>query len=151
MKTYTESEIIEIIDQICEIIEDGNSLRYALKEKDLNSRKFYEWIDSNKDFAKQYARACELRAEAMADELLEISDEKNADAYLDDTGAVKIDGNAIQRSRLKVDTRKWLMAKMAPKKYGDQTQIDVTTKGKEIGNNSIKVEIVKSDEGDNSI
>lgn len=75
-----------------------------------------------------------MRAESMADEIIEIADENNADVYVDDNGVARIDGNAVQRSRLKVEARKWLISKMNPKKYGDKIDIDHTTKGESINN-----------------
>lgn len=54
----------------------------------------------------------------MAEEIVEISDvgNKNPDNGEDSK-------NAIARARLRVDTRKWLMSKMAPKKYGDKLEL----------------------------
>jgi hypothetical protein len=62
----------------------------------------------------------------MADELLEISDDASNDwmarrAKSGDIESVP-DNEAVQRSRLRVDTRKWLMGKLKPKKYGDKIQ-----------------------------
>ena len=59
----------------------------------------------------------------MFEEILEIADENNADAYVVD-GETKIDGNTVQRSKLKIDARKWMLGKMQPTKYGDKvTQV----------------------------
>lgn len=69
----------------------------------------------HKEFSEQYEKACNARAEHMFDELLEISDKKK---------------EAVQRSRLRVDTRKWYLSKLMPKKFGDK--VDVTSGGKPI-------------------
>lgn len=108
----------ELGDLICEMIGDGLSLRTVLLEEGMPAgRYFFKWLRENTEFSKQYARACEERTEAMNEDIQHISDsvdEKNS--------------NAIQKARLQVDTRKWIMAKMKPKKYGDK--LDVTTDGK---------------------
>lgn len=122
-KTQIEQSFSKIIKKISD---EGFSLRTALSQEDMpSSQTFYKWIDDDEIKSKQYARACEERAEYMAQEILDIADENNADAYIDDEGNAKIDGNVVQRSKLRVDTRKWLMSKQAPKKYGDKTDTTV--------------------------
>jgi hypothetical protein len=84
----------------------------------------------------QYARAREAQAEVMAEEILAIADEEctmvKADKHgsRDDDGdgntEVVFDSTAVQRNRLRVDSRKWLLSKMAPKKYGDKIQAEHT-------------------------
>lgn len=81
-----------------------------------------------KDFRDQYARACEDRADAMAEDLLDIADDATND-YMeveDKEGNVvgyKVNGEAILRSKLRSDNRKWLMARMKPKKYGEKLDL----------------------------
>ena len=82
------------------------------------------WLDGSKPaFSEQYARAREAQADKLAEESLQIADDGRSDTYLDAEGNEKTDNEAIQRSRLRVDTRKWLASKMAPKKYGDKVAI----------------------------
>jgi hypothetical protein len=61
--------------------------------------------------------------EQMGAELLSIADDGSNDTYVidEETGATAVNHDVINRSRLRVDTRKWLMSKLAPKKYGDRT------------------------------
>lgn len=146
---YNEKQRNEIFERIFDLIEDGNSLRKALKEVNLSSKSFYDWIDKDELKIKQYARACEERAEALLDEMIDIVDDGSQDVIIDkENGYEKTNSEAIQRSRLRYDARKWLISKLNPKKYGDK--IDVTTDNKPI-NNSVRVEIVRPDESDNSI
>ena len=89
------------------------------------------WIGKNEKFSEQYARAVESRTDYMSEEILEIADDGTNDyrTYEKDGKTVSaVDHDHIQRSRLRVDTRKWLMAKMAPKKYGDFQRTEVTGK-----------------------
>jgi len=123
---YSEEDKQKLFNEICRLISiDGFSLRKALLNQSLTSDTFYNWIDSDKTFklSLQYARACDDRTEMLADEILEIADEQNADTHQDDDGNTVTDGSAIARSRLKVDTRKWLMSKMNAKKYGDNNTL----------------------------
>lgn len=82
------------------------------------------WLDGSRpEFSEQYARAREAQADKLAEEALQISDDGRSDTYVDGDGNVKTDTEVIQRSKLRVDTRKWLASKMAPKKYGDKVAI----------------------------
>lgn len=79
-------------------------------------------------FSDKYAIAARLRTLAMGEEILTISDDGRNDTYRDTDGKVCVDYDHIQRSKLRVETRKWLMAKMEPKKYGDRvSEISVNT------------------------
>lgn len=127
---YSDEQKNEIIETILDKIENGTSTRKAVVEAKISSKTFWSWIDESEDKVKQYARACEARADFMADEILDIADSSEADVYKDDDGNVKIDGNTVQRARTQIDARKWLMSKMSPKKYGDK--VDVTSGGDKI-------------------
>ena len=84
-----------------------------------------DWIDADKDFAVQYACAREIRADKLFEEILTIADSKPDDKMVDKDGNIVIDSSAVQRNRLQVDARKWILAKMSPKKYGEK--MDVTS------------------------
>lgn len=131
---YTPIERDNILNEVFNFIEDGFSLRKALSKVNISSKTFYEWIDGDDEKVKQYARACEERAEAILDEMIDIVDDSNNDITEYDLGdgvvSTKVNSEHIQRSRLRYDARKWLVSKLNPKKYGDK--IDVTTNGKEI-------------------
>ena len=68
----------------------------------------------DEDFLERYARAREAQADKLAKEILELSNK------IEDDNPVK-----VQRARLQVDSRKWLAARLAPKKYGDHLNHDV--------------------------
>ena len=85
------------------------------------------WLDgAHPDFSEQYARAREAQADKLAEEILAIADDGRSDTYLDGEGNEKTDSEVIQRSKLRVEARKWLASKMAPKKYGDKIQAEHT-------------------------
>lgn len=125
---YSKKEKDKAFAEVCRRIADDNmSVRTILLEKGTpSSETFFKWVDEDESKAKQYVCACDARTDSMADEILEISDENNADMYIDKDGKPKMDGNTVQRSRLMVDTRKWLMSKRNPKKYGDYSKLDVS-------------------------
>jgi len=123
---YSEKDIEEIFSTILERIEKGEALRQILKEEKMpSSQTFYVWIEEDKVKSKRYARATELRADAIFEDILDIADDSSHDIIKDKEGNEKINTEFVQRSRLKVDARKWIVAKLNPKKYGDK--IDVTS------------------------
>lgn len=132
---YSEEEKNEKFNLILrDIEENGMSLRKSLSGYKMPSSKtFFEWIDADEDKRKRYARACEARADVIFDEMLDIADKQAADVLGEDEyGNPIINHNIIARNRLQVDTRKWALAKMNPKKYGERQEIDHTTNGKDI-------------------
>lgn len=118
----------ELADKFCELISNGDSLRTACTDKEMPSpATIFKWMRENDNFLKQYEKATQERTEAMAEELLDIVDDGSND-YMMRTGkdgkeSWQLNGEHIQRSRLRADTRKWLMAKMKPKKYGDHIDL----------------------------
>lgn len=131
---YSTEEREKILTDIFSKIEDGKSLRKALMEIPLSSKTFYEWIEADEEKVKQYARASELRAEALIDEMFDIADDSSQDIeqyeIIEGVNATRTNHEVIQRSRLRYDARKWLASKLNPKKYGDK--IDMTTGGEKI-------------------
>ena len=145
---YSEEEREKLFETIFELIENGNSLRKSLATVKLSSKTFYEWLEleENESKVKQYARACEERAEALLDEMLDIVDDTSCDIIETDLGdgmlVEKPNNEVIQRSRLRYDARKWLVSKLNPKKYGEK--VDVTSGGDKIPQaTAINIGIVK--------
>lgn len=79
---------------------------------------FNRWVDADAKLAEDYAHAREDLIERMANEVLEL-----ADSEVPETGDGKRDWQAIQQRKLQVDSRKWLLSKLAPKKYGDKLEV----------------------------
>lgn len=111
-------------DKVCELIMDGYSLRKIEAVEGMPRRlDILRWLRENKEFQTQYAHAREEQADVLADEILEISDDKLGDFKFDPENGLVVDGDHIQRAKLRVDSRKWIAGKLKPKKYGDSTQI----------------------------
>lgn len=108
---------------ICEALIQGHSLRNICKQKGMPGKStVMEWLAKDAEFSDQYARARTLQAETLLEEILEIADDGSRD-YVSEDGRLVPDHDHIARSRLRVDTRKWAMSKLAPKKYGDSQTI----------------------------
>lgn len=117
----------EIADLICEKLSDGISLREICQADDMPARAtVFRWLGLHKEFSDQYARAKEEQAEALADEIVAIADDKTGDTVVTDDGREIANSEFIARSRLRVDARKWVASKLKPKKYGDKVQTEVS-------------------------
>jgi hypothetical protein len=110
------------IDAICALVADCVPLRTIAETHGVSFASLATFL-SHKDHAEQYARAREAQADKFADDILQIADDGLNDSYKDDNGNTRTDQDVIARSRLRVDARKWLASKMAPKKYGDKLAV----------------------------
>lgn len=115
----------EIADAICERIADGESLRSICTDDDMpNKATVFRWLAKNPDFSDQYARARETQADTLFDECLDIADDGRNDwverERKDGTTYIALNEEAIARSRLRLDARKWMAGKLRPKVYGDK-------------------------------
>jgi hypothetical protein len=100
------------------------------------ARTIRDWItedesEQGKAFAKQYARAKAMQIEHLVDQIVDISDDSSLDMAFTEDGKAFVDHENIQRSRLRVDSRKWIASKLLPKKYGDRIAHDHTVRSLE--------------------
>ena len=115
-----------LADNICEQIANGESLRAICADAKMPGKKaVLAWLGKHESFRTQYAHAREAQADHFADEILVIADDGSNDTSSTEDGREVVNHDHIQRSRLRVDTRKWLMSKLAPKKYGDKLEMAV--------------------------
>lgn len=118
----------EIFDEICVRIAEGESLRKICKDDKMPSLvAVWKWLNNNEELVKQYTRAREEQAETFVDEILDIADDNKDDTYLDDNGKLIINQEVIARSRLRVDSRKWIASKLKPKRFGEKIQTENNT------------------------
>ena len=105
----------QVFMRAIESIAHGKSLSQVLRDdqRDIDYNDFYRWIKKDPTRKQLFDEAQELRTEFMAGEIIEIAD---ADDSLED----------VNRSKLKIDTRKWLMGAHNKKKYGATTSIEMT-------------------------
>jgi hypothetical protein len=123
------SEFTEAIgDIICERIAGGESLRKICESEEMPCQTaVFQWLKKNDDFAQQYARAREAQADYWADEIVDIADDKSDDFKLQN-GQETFQAENVQRSKLRVDARKWIASKLKPRKYGEFVRSEVTGK-----------------------
>lgn len=89
----------------------------------------FKWLRERPDFSEQYARAKAEAADALVEEILDIADDAINDwmEVHDRDGhatGYKLNGEHVQRSRLRIEARKWIAAKLKPKKYGERVDLD---------------------------
>ena len=113
-KTDKQQKISKVLTQMRE----GKSLRQASQMAGVARQTFLDWVDKDQELAGHYAHARAAMIDKIADDIMTIADED-----LMPTGEVKVDSAMVQKQRLRVDTRKWLLSKLAPKKYGDKLEL----------------------------
>jgi len=119
----------ELADEICGQLANGDSMRTVCKPDNMPCKAtVFNWIRTKEGFLDQYTRAKQESADALTDEMLDIADDATNDwmEKLDkDEQSIgyQVNGDHIQRSRLRIETRKWLASKLKPKKYGDKVQL----------------------------
>ena len=113
-KIYTE----ELALKLCSYLSQGMSLKKTCEQEGMPSPStVFSWMGKEEGFLELYDKAKQEAADAMAEEILDIADDVKTK-----------DNNEIQKAKLRIDTRKFIMAKMKPKRYGDK--LDLTSDGK---------------------
>ena len=104
-----------LIDELCQRLSQGVSMRSVCRDDDMPCMAtIWRWLRENDNFAKRYTAAKQESADAMIEDILAISDQDD-------------DEESTNRSRLRVDTRKWIAAKLRPEKYSEK--LDLTPSG----------------------
>lgn len=123
-------------DAIIEWVSNGQTLRDWCRQNDVHFTTVYDWLNKDEQFSLRFARARESGEEVIAQECMEIADDATNDwmEKLDGDGMAvgwKLNGDHVQRSKLRIETRLKLLAKWNPKKWGDK--VDITSKGERTG------------------
>lgn len=114
----------EIASIICARMSDGESLRSICRCDDMPSMgAVFKWLAKHEEFREQYGLAMSARADSMFEEMLDIADDGTNDWMLTNDGDERFNTEHVQRSRLRLDTRKWMLARMSPRKYGDKQEL----------------------------
>ena len=117
-KAYKPEDKTKQANQVFDLMREGLSSNQACRKIGLPPSTLSRWVDEDEKLAEQYARAREELIEKIAAEIIEIADQP---VGTNDKGST--DAGAVQKQRLQVDTRKWLLSKLAPKKYGDRLEL----------------------------
>lgn len=108
---------------ICDGIKHGKGLRPICAELDIDVGSIFNWLREQPEFFKRYAQAREIQAEVLADEIVALADDCRLGEKVTVKGDGKVEtvtGDMVERSKLQVDARKWVAARLLPKKFGDR-------------------------------
>ncbi|AXF75424.1 ubiquitin carboxyl-hydrolase [Erwinia tracheiphila] len=107
----------EVADDICALLASGESLVKVCKRPGMPDKStVFRWLAIHDDFCDKYAKATEARADAIFEDMFDIADDATEEPA------------AVAKARLRIDTRKWALARMNPKKYGDKVSQEIDHK-----------------------
>lgn len=111
----------EIADRLCEWLAEGRSLnKFCELDGNPAQTTIRRWRESNPEFRSQYAQARIDQYYVYADQIIDIADDGLNDTYVDDKGNIRTDHDVVHRSKLRVESRKWLLSKRIPHEFGDR-------------------------------
>jgi len=125
--TYSAEDKITLFTTVCTRMCEGESIRSICADLNLAKGTFFKWVNESKENSDQYARATKIRADVLFEEIFEIADDISRDNTENSKGETIENKEWVNRSRLRIDSRKWALSKMLPKKYGDK--LDLTSDG----------------------
>jgi len=121
----------EMAFAICGLIAKGYSVCKTADTVGIGTSTVYAWLRVYPKFLDMYEKAKEDQADLLAEQILEICDDGRNDwMEVNDKGneAYKVNGEHVQRSRLRVDARKWMASKLKPRKYGESSRLQAEVK-----------------------
>lgn len=117
-----------LADEIClRIATSSDGIHKIAKEFNICAWTIFNWKHEHNYFSNNYTRAKELQAEFLKEQIISIADDSSGDEEVTEYG-VRLNREFVERSKLKVNTRQWLMGRLAPKEYGDKKQEEDTPK-----------------------
>ena len=127
---YTEKLGKEICRRLC----DGLTLEQICRDDDMPNRTtIYNWRLDDGPFLTMYRRARLIQTEIFEDQILAVAHDGSNDWYdVESESGVAIakpDRENVNRSKLRVDTMKWVMSKRDPKQYGDRQALELHGEG----------------------
>jgi hypothetical protein len=113
-----------LADAVLDLIAQGYSLKRVCEREGMPSMpSIHQWTTRHKDFGDRYIKACILKAQVWADEIMDISDDSRNDweQIEDKNGEVlyRFNHDHVKRQQMRIDTRKWYLAHILPKQFGD--------------------------------
>jgi hypothetical protein len=118
----------EVTQKLLAFLANGKPLKTACLEKGMPAIDIvFDWMRKYPDFKEAYILAKRESVDALVEEMLEIADDGKNDTYKE-KGLIKTNWDVVERSRLRVETRKWLIGKLAPSRFGDK--LDITSDGR---------------------
>jgi hypothetical protein len=114
----------EMADAICLRIMEGGTVRKICTEPGMPARStVHMWVQTNKPFALQYDNACKIRREIWAEEIIDIADTTEMGEVMKDgpNGKEIRTGDMVQHRHLRVESRKWILAR-TDARFGDRVR-----------------------------
>ena len=155
---WTPEKKKEAFDKIINLMCTGISLNKILKDKLLSDEierhpdyaTFLDWTSKDTELDKKYVRAQEIRAEIYFDEIIEIADnqEQGTIEETSEKGFKTIKKDATEHRKIKIDSRKFAISRMNPKKFSDKLQIEQTEFIEQKFFNDIHTEESENEEND---
>lgn len=158
MSHYTPKEKEEAFKSVCSRIVAGEALSKILAEPNTPSTQtFYKWLNESEEMAKDYARATDIRADVLFERMMDIAatpdpgetvTTKTVTTKVGDKGreVKKMKADRLGHRRLQVDTIKWAISKLKPKKYGDK--LDITSDNEKLQQSVVILPPNKREEDD---
>src|SRR6516165_3846855 len=117
----------EVTEEICQRMVNGQGLLKICSDEGMPDRStVYRWLEANQDFRDRYARAREALMDFYAEQILTIAFDESGDIVIEQDGsrskAVANHAN-VHRDRLNVDSLKWTVSRLFPKRYGDKMEL----------------------------
>jgi hypothetical protein len=125
--TYTA----EIGEAICVGIAAGATVTEAIHETlgpdtTVVRQTIYKWANRHAEFGDAFARACARRIDAFEEDILEIADRTEDDYRETQKGGMVPNKELVLRSKARIESRQWLMARRDPRLWGDKQSVDVS-------------------------
>lgn len=119
-----------IADAICALLSEGQSLRSVCRMEGMPSTSMvFRWLADIPSFRDQYTHAKKDGCAALAEDAIDIADDGSNDWMAEndpENPGYRLNGEHVQRSKLRVETRKWFLSKLQPKVYGDKSSVELS-------------------------
>lgn len=151
----------ELAEKICDLV--GSSHKGLVEHNEEhdwfpNPRTIHRWVyessllgedseDEKKGFCQMYTKAIEMKCLLLADQTLKIADYSAEDLGVDENGKEFVNNEIVQRSRIRIDTRKWWTAKFYPKVFGEKVAVDNTSSDGSMSPKVIQYQLLIPDNG----
>tara|TARA_B100000795_G_scaffold165404_1_gene124440 strand:+ start:1292 stop:1756 length:465 start_codon:yes stop_codon:yes gene_type:complete len=121
-------------DQVLARLACGESMRSVSRDKAMPSMTtLFKWLRENVEFTKQYGEAKREAADALFEDIIDIVDNESKESTMVDGIPSQVaSSSSVAHARLRVDARKWVAGKLAPRKYGDKVEIEADEVGQPI-------------------
>lgn len=112
----------EMVDDIIERLSNGEPLAAICRTPGYpHPSTFRDWVNTDEELSRRFARAREDGFDAIAEEAVEIADQEPG--YATSEGGSRVDPGEVAHRKLRIETRLKLLAKWDPKRYGDKLEL----------------------------